>query len=269
MKNSLEHTAGGSNRQDTPESLASIKQADDFAEHCADKLLEAEFDRLADDYYDQHKENVAIMGESPEYFHEYKVVELAELVVKSKMAVKNILDFGSGIGNSVPYFRKCFPYAELCCADVSTRSIEVAQGRFPGKEKYVVIDKGRIPLESGSQDVVFSAGVFHHIPHEEHRSWLAEMRRVTRPDGLLAIYEHNPLNPLTAHAVNTCALDVNACLIRGGTLRRCAQASGWEDVRVDYRLFFPAMLRLLRPLEKHLGWLVLGAQYRMTARKRT
>ncbi len=268
MKNSLEHTAGGSNRQDTQESLASIKQAEEFAEHCKGKLLEAEFDRLADDYHDHHKENVAITGESPEFFHEYKILDLAELISISNVPVRNILDFGSGIGNSVPYFRKCFPYAELCCADVSTRSIEVAQGRFPGSEKYVVIDKGRIPLANGSQDVVFSAGVFHHIPHEEHQSWLAEMRRVTRPDGLLAIYEHNPLNPLTARAVHTCALDVNARLIRGGTLRKRALSVGWEDVRVYYRLFFPAMLKLLRPLEKHLGWLGLGAQYRMTARKR-
>lgn len=230
-----------------------------------DQSLRAEFDLLADEYHEQHKTNVAITGEGPEYFAEYKIADLATLVRERGLAAGHILDFGCGIGNSVPFFRKYFGQSELHCGDVSARSIEIAQTRFPGQEKYVLIDKG-IPLPTHSQDIVFSACVFHHIPHEEHQHWLAELLRVTRPGGLLAIYEHNPLNPLTVRAVNTCPLDVNARLIRGSTLRRRALASGWEGARVDYKLFFPSMLKSLRPLEQHLGWLGLGAQYRMAAR---
>ena len=228
--------------------------------------MQAEFDLLADEYRVQHRENVAITGESPEYFSEYKIADLAELINRLKLPATNILDFGSGIGNSLPYFRNYFSSSEITCADVSARSIEIAQNRFPGQENYVLINEG-IPLPTASQDVVFSACVFHHIPHEEHLHWLAELRRITKPGGVLAIYEHNPLNPLTVRAVNTCPLDVNARLIRGGTLRGRALTSGWEDARVDYKLFFPAILAALRPMESHLEWLALGAQYRMTARK--
>jgi SAM-dependent methyltransferase len=230
-----------------------------------EERLRAEFDLLADEYHEQHKANIAITGEGPEYFAEYKIADLATLVDEQALADKNILDFGSGIGNSVPYFRKYFGHSRLCCGDVSARSIEIAQTRFPGGESYLLIGR-EIPLATHSQDIVFSACVFHHIPHEEHPHWLRELRRVTRPGGLLAIYEHNPLNPLTLRAVNTCPLDVNARLIRGGTLRERAAAGGWEQPRVDYRLFFPALLKSLRPLERHLGWLSLGAQYRMAAR---
>ncbi|HUW27538.1 MAG TPA: class I SAM-dependent methyltransferase [Sulfuriferula sp.] len=230
-----------------------------------DQRLRAEFDLLADEYHEQHAANVAITGEGPAYFAEYKIADLAALVRAKGLAAGHILDFGSGIGNSVPYFRKYFGQSELHCGDVSARSIEIAQTRFPGQEQYVLISK-EIPLPTHSQDIVFSACVFHHIPHEEHRHWLAELRRVTRPGGLLAIYEHNPLNPLTVRAVNTCPLDVNARLIRGGAMRQRATSSGWEDATVDYRLFFPSMLKSLRPLEQHLGWLGLGAQYRMAAR---
>lgn len=230
-----------------------------------DPHLRAEFDLLADEYHEQHKTNVAITGEGPEYFAEYKIADLATLVRERGLAAGHILDFGCGIGNSVPFFRKYFGQSELHCGDVSARSIEIAQARFPGQEKYVLIGKN-IPLPTHSQDIVFSACVFHHIPHEEHSHWLGELRRVTRPGGLLAIYEHNPLNPLTVRAVNTCPLDVNARLIRGGTLRQRALASGWEGARVDYKLFFPSMLKSLRPLEQHLGWLGLGAQYRLAAR---
>jgi SAM-dependent methyltransferase len=231
-----------------------------------DRKLRAEFDLLADEYHDQHKANVAITGEGPEYFAEYKIADLAALVQREGLAARQLFDFGSGIGNSVPYFRKFFPDGELSCGDVSSRSIEIAQIRNPGSENYVLIGD-TIPLPTGSQDIVFSACVFHHIPHEQHPHWLSELHRIVRPGGLLTIYEHNPLNPLTVRAVNTCPLDVNAKLIRGGAMRARALASGWQDAQVDYRLFFPSVLKALRPIEKHLGWLGLGAQYRMAARR--
>lgn len=228
--------------------------------------MQAEFDLLADEYRVQHEANVAITGESPEYFSEYKIADLADLLNRMELPTTKILDFGSGIGNSLPYLRKYFSSSELSCADVSARSIEIAQTRFPGQENYVLIDQS-IPLPTASQDVVFSACVFHHIPHEQHLHWLAELRRITKPGGVLAIYEHNPLNPLTVRAVNTCPLDVNAKLIRGGTMRKRAVAGGWEDAQVDYKLFFPSALAALRPMERHLEWLCLGAQYRMLARR--
>jgi SAM-dependent methyltransferase len=228
--------------------------------------LRAEFDLLADSYDEQHKNNVAITGYTPDYFAEYKIADLAGWLSSTGSAANQILDFGSGIGNSLPFFRKYFPASELSCGDVSSHSIEVAQARFPGDEKYVLIGDD-IPLPAGSQDVVFSACVFHHIPHDQHLHWLAELRRVTRPGGVLAIYEHNPLNPLTLWAVNTCPLDANARLIRAGEMRKRALAGGWQAPRVDYRLFFPSFLGALRPVERRLGWLWLGAQYRLTARQ--
>ena len=205
--------------------------------------MQAEFDLLADEYRVQHKQNVAITGETPEYFSEYKIAELAELLNRLRLAATKILDLGSGIGigNSLPYFHKYFPGSEITRADVSVRSIEIAQTRFPGQENYVLINEG-IPLLTASQDVVFSTCVFHHMPHEEHLHWLAELGRITKPDGIFVNYEHNPLNPLTVCAVNTCPLDVNALLILGGTLRERELTIGCEDVQVDYKVFFPRNL---------------------------
>jgi SAM-dependent methyltransferase len=229
-----------------------------------DERVVAEFDAMADDYYAQHKANIAITGEEPEYFSEYKIADLSRFVRESDAPAARIFDFGSGIGNSLPYFRKHLGQAALSCGDVSARSIDIARKRFPGNEDFILIDDA-IPLASGSQDIVFSACVFHHIPHELHDHWLRELLRLTRPGGLLAIYEHNPLNPLTVRAVNTCPLDVNARLIHASTLRRRAAAAGWSGARIDYRLFFPAFMKVLRPTEPFLSWLPLGAQYRMAA----
>jgi ubiquinone/menaquinone biosynthesis C-methylase UbiE len=229
------------------------------------EALRAEFDLLADEYHEQHKSNIAITGESPEYFAEYKVADLAKHIEALGLEARHLLDFGSGIGNSLPFLRKYFPEANLSCADVSSRSMEIARQRFPGPGSYLLIDR-KIPLADRSQDIVFSACVFHHIPHEEHVHWLAELLRVTRPGGVLAIYEHNPLNPLTVRAVNTCPLDVNAKLITARTMCRRARNSGWSQARSEFKVFFPSSLEFLRPMEQHMGWLPLGGQYRIIAR---
>jgi hypothetical protein len=42
-----------------------------------------------------------------------------------------VLDFGAGIGNSVPFVRKYLPDAQITCLDVSTKSLEIGQSRFP------------------------------------------------------------------------------------------------------------------------------------------
>jgi SAM-dependent methyltransferase len=231
------------------------------------KAPQAEFDALAENYHQQHKANVAVTGEEPEFFARYKVADLALLSGVLDGKLQSILDFGCGIGNSLPHFRRFFPEQYITCADVSARSIEMAASRFPGSEQYVLIKEKELLLDNASQDISFSACVFHHIPHSEHQHWLGELLRVTRPGGLLVIYEHNPFNPLTLRAVNTCPLDANAELIRAGVLKSRAESCGWQECRIDYRLFFPAAFSCLRPLERRLTWLPLGAQYCLVARR--
>jgi ubiquinone/menaquinone biosynthesis C-methylase UbiE len=225
----------------------------------------SEFDQFADEYYAQHKTNIAITGENPEYFAEYKIAELRRLANNPTIEPAKIIDFGSGIGNSIPSFRKYFAGAEVTCADVSPRSLELSRSRFPGSERFLLIEASTIPAPDRSYDVAFSACVFHHIAHEEHVGWLKELRRVTRNGGLLAIFEHNPLNPLTVRAVNTCPFDVNARLIRARELSFRLREAGWRDVSIHYHLFFPRLLAPLRILEPWLRGFPLGAQYSVVA----
>lgn len=225
-----------------------------------------EFDKIADSYYEEHKKNIAITGEDPDFFSEYKIKDLRDFVNNSKNSSKDIFDFGCGIGNSLKYFRDYFPDSNLSCGDVSYRSIEIAKNRNPGLEQFIQIDNA-IPVSSESIDIVFSACVFHHIKHEEHSKWLTEISRITRKGGLLVIYEHNPLNPLTVNAVNKCPIDVNAKLIRALTMKNLIIKNGWKDVTIEYKLFFPSYLKFLRPLEKYLKKFFLGAQWRLIAKK--
>jgi SAM-dependent methyltransferase len=227
----------------------------------------AEFDRFADEYDQMLRQSVSVTGESPEFFHEYKIRVLSLLVQKQRVAAETILDFGSGVGNSTPYLRKYFPQARLSGADVSERSLEVAGERFPGDFAGLRIEDNRVPAPDGAFDIAFSACVFHHIPHDEHVRWLRELRRVTRVGGMLTIFEHNPLNPLTVRAVSTCPFDGDAHLLRAGELMERCEASGWGNPMAQYHLFFPHLLSGLRVFEPYLSSVPFGGQYLVSAMK--
>lgn len=225
-------------------------------------MSNAEFDRFARDYRDIHQANIGITGEAPEYFADYKMRDFCAVVqAAGAPADGRYLDFGSGIGASVLPFRRHLPQARLMCADVSGESLEESQKNHGASVDYLLVEDGRLPLPDAGIDGAFACCVFHHIPSEAHGEALREIRRVLRIDAPLMLYEHNPYNPLTRHAVNTCPVDENAVLIRPAEMARRCRAAGFRDVRVQYRVFFPAALKALRPLESHLRWLPTGAQY--------
>lgn len=230
-------------------------------------MSESEFDRLADHYEDLHRQNIAITGEEPEYFADYKMRDFFQLVRAAGAPLDGYyLDFGAGLGSSIEPFLRYMARAHLVCADVSSQSLARAQEAHGEAADYLLVEDGRMALPDQCLDGAFACCVFHHIDPAEHVRALADMRRVLKPGSVLMVYEHNPHNPLTVRAVNSCPLDENAILIRARELRRRCEAAGFRQVRSQYRVFFPAPLRALRPLENWLRWLPLGAQYFVSAR---
>ena len=223
----------------------------------------AEFDRFADEYTATHADNIRISGEDPAYFARYKIEEVRRRWdLAGRDEPRAVLDFGTGIGNSLPHLHRLFPGAEVVGVDVSERSLEVAERRFPDAAKLVrYAGEGPVPLEGGRFQLVFSACVFHHIDAAEHGRLLAELRRLLSPGGWLVIFEHNPVNPATRHIVATCPFDEHAVLIPAAELKQREEAVGLRDVEVAYTGFFPGALRALRPLERFMTGLPVGAQY--------
>lgn len=230
-------------------------------------MLEAEFDKFAREYRALHAGNIRASGESPEFFAEYKVRDVSETLSLPPGRAPAILDFGGGVGTSVPWFRKYFPRAKLTCLDVSRASLAIAGERFAGQADFRWFDGKTIPFPDASFDVAFAACVFHHIDHALHVALLVEIGRTLAPGGALYVFEHNPWNPLTRRAVDTCEFDADAKLVAAGTMLRRFAEAGFADARRRYRIFFPGALRGLRPLERHMAWLPLGAQYYVVGRK--
>src|SRR5437764_11119382 len=125
---------------------------------------QVEFDKFAEEYTRVHANNTQLTGENPSFFARYKIEALAgRWYSEHTDPPDQILDFGTGIGNSLPYFRSEFPKAKVTALDVSHRSLTIAQKRFPGAADFVSYSGDHLSFEDKTFDLIFSACVFHHI----------------------------------------------------------------------------------------------------------
>lgn len=221
-----------------------------------------EFDRYADRYTGLHRTNIRASGEEPSYFSRYKAQYMAARVgSKNTRQPFDILDFGCGVGNSIPHLRAAFPRARLHGVDPSGESIQLAERTHAGDAAFHINHGNALPYDDHSFDLVQVACVFHHIEPPQRDHWMREIRRVLKPGGQVFVFEHNVLNPLTVRAVQECPFDEDAILLPRHELLARVRTAGFNDVHSRYIVFFPAALKFLRSLEPWLGFVPFGAQY--------
>ncbi|NED84558.1 methyltransferase domain-containing protein [Streptomyces sp. SID11233] len=99
-----------------------------------------------------------------------------------------VLDAGCGTGRALPALRSAVgPRGAVLGADLTTAMLEAAAraGRDRGG-LLIQADAARLPVRTQALDAVFAAGLIAHLPRPERN--LAELARVVRPGGLLALF---------------------------------------------------------------------------------
>ncbi len=226
--------------------------------------MSAEFDRYESTYGDAVNKSIAFSGADVDFFADLKADDLVDVAGRrvgtpSKLAA---LDFGCGTG--IMDARVAPRFGRLAGVDVSEGLIATAARSNPHVE-YRTYDGSRLPYDDATFDLAFAVCVFHHIEPAARETAAAELARVVRPGGLVAIYEHNPLNPLTRLAVSRCEFDAGVELLRRGTTANLLAGAGLVPVEARYIAFFPWPGRGLRVVERRLGRLPLGGQYVVAA----
>ncbi len=224
-------------------------------------MKKVDFDQYASRYNELLREGTGFFTEDESYFARYKVAIARSLVTTSPATV---LEFGCGIGRNIPFLRAAFPGAELMGSDVSAKSIETAREENPGVRFWV--DGGQ-EGECPPFDLVFVAGVFHHIPPEERRAAADYAAARLAPGGSIVVFEHNPYNPITRKIVADCPFDEGVVLLRPREMRELLRNAGLQVTGQGFSLFFPPKLKALARLEPLLAWLPLGGQYWTIARR--
>lgn len=225
-----------------------------------------DFDQYTDSYREAVEESIAFAGGDAARYVGAKARLLVDLARRKlgDPAQLEALDVGCGPGETDAFLEGAF--SALHGVDLSAPMVERAAERNPWTS-YSSYERGEpLPYEDGAFDLSFAICVFHHVPVEERPALAEEMARVTRPGGLVAVFEHNPWNPLTRKAVSDCPFDEDAVLLPRPKTRRLLEGAGLEAAESAFIIFFPREGPRLERIERRLGRVPLGAQYYVAAR---
>ncbi|VEB32664.1 methyltransferase [Legionella sainthelensi] len=224
----------------------------------------AEFDLYSESYSEQINQSLAFSGLSHDFFTRIKADYLTHLFhhnsfLKNQSHI-NALDVGCGHGLIHPYLLANNNKLQLSGVDVASSVIDIALTTNPNVA-YQTYDGSTLPYAENTFDVAYAICVMHHVPPMQWHNFLQEMKRVVKVNGLIVIFEHNPLNPFTLKVVKDCPLDKDAVLIRSKLMRKMMQQAGLTLLKNTYILFTPFDNPLFQKFDRMLGWLPLGAQY--------
>ncbi|HUL89531.1 MAG TPA: class I SAM-dependent methyltransferase [Pseudolabrys sp.] len=216
-------------------------------------MSRVDFDQYAGQYEAILAAQTNFFDGDSNYFARYKV-ELAQRLVGR---VDAVLDFGCGIGRSMPHLREFFPQADIVGCDPSAESLAIAREQNPTC-RFMSTEQLGADVKF---DLVIASCVFHHIPPQHRQMAIRYCYSRLKEGGHFIVFEHNPINPVTRHLVKNCPFDTDAVLL---SMRETVARMRDERLNIDessYCLFFPQFLAALRPLEKYLRWLPIGGQY--------
>lgn len=213
---------------------------------------ETDFDRYKETYADNIRDSIAFAGQEHDFYLRVKADHINSLLPDKA----SMLDVGCGVGLIHKHLK---PGTKLTGIDPASTVITDAKKANPD-HTYLSFDGQAFPFKDDSFDFSMAICVMHHVPPRDWLMFLYEMKRVTKPGGMIAIYEHNPWNPLTLHVVKTCPFDHDAVL-----LSSAKTSSLFRTIRLDpkteYMIFTPFEQSLFRKFDKAMKFLPLGAQY--------
>ena len=229
------------------------------------RAIAEEFDRYRESYNHAVNRAIAFSGQKVELFTRAKAHDLLRTIALHFNTTDglNLLDVGCGIGNYHPFLTPVV--GTVSGADVSRACIAKAQERNPGVS-YSAYDGDHLPYPDGKFDVAFCVCVLHHVPPDRWQHFVNEMRRVTRAGGLIVVYEHNPMHPLTRKVVHDCEFDRDAVLLTMAQSRALLEGACCADVTTRSILTLPPMGGFVGRLDTLFARLPFGSQYRAVGR---
>jgi SAM-dependent methyltransferase len=104
---------------------------------------------------------------------------------------RRLLDFGCGCGRALVRMRALNPAAELWGCDLDAEAIAWNRTNLAGAAQFVC-NAAAPPtvFRDGCFDGIYAISVFTHLLEELQFAWLAELRRLLRPGGVLVASVH-------------------------------------------------------------------------------
>jgi len=228
-----------------------------------------DFDTFSDEYKQLLAKSTGSDVNSLDYFSKQKIWHIVAVLREESEKIVSVLDFGCGIGLSISPLSTAFPRAKIIGCDISNSSLLIAKSEH--KQLSVSFQKTTTiasdSIYCNAFDLIHVSCVLHHIPPIERKQIMKGLYTNCKPGGSIAIFEHNPLNPLTRKIVASCPFDEDAILLSMNETSELLKTSGFNVVVKSFISFIPPSLKKLRKLENYLKWCPAGAQYFILAKK--
>jgi ubiquinone/menaquinone biosynthesis C-methylase UbiE len=228
--------------------------------------MTGDFDLYKNRYEREVQKSIGFVHQDLSFFTQAKVRHILDLAGRrlGDPAALDVLDVGCGAGvtdvSLTPRFRS------LHGVDISEGLLDDARLANPGGT-YCSYDGRQLPFLEARFDLTFAICVLHHVSPPQWQAFVQEMARVTRAGGLVAVFEHNPMNPLTRLAVSRCEFDEDAVLLGRRVTEKLLSGAGLGAAESRYILFFPWAVPFAERIEGAVKRLPLGAQYFVAAQK--
>ncbi len=230
----------------------------------SEKPSENVFDKYAESYEDACQRGLALSGENRDYYAQ-KRMEYTVSQCPCPQGVETAIDFGCGLGHTVPYLLKHFPQARVIGVDNSPETIQNARQNYSDSRVHFTTDKFDIPVDN--VDLVYCNGVFHHIDPPERIRVLKRIFNYLKPGGLFAFWENNPWNPGTRLIMSRIPFDQDAIPLSYLESQQLLKSTGFVFLGTSFHFFFPSLFKRLRKFESTLKKVPLGGQYCIVAKK--
>jgi SAM-dependent methyltransferase len=140
------------------------------------------------------------------------------------------VDVGCGTGRALPPLRAAVgPAGAVIGVDLTEQMLRAAAGLGRDCDATLVLADARsLPLRDAAADVVFAAGLVHHLPDAD--AGLAELARITAPGGQLALFSPTGRAALAARHGRTLRPRE---LFAEPVLREALGRTGWIPLEYD------------------------------------
>jgi SAM-dependent methyltransferase len=227
------------------------------------------FDAYVESYDEALEHALVVTGSDKDYFCEGRMTWLARCLTGLGEQPRRGLDYGCGNGSSTPLLTARLKLDRVTGIDVAPKTITRAREQYGTDHvQFATLQEAQNEARYAEEfDIAYCNGVFHHIPKSERLGAIDFVYSSLRPAGIFALWENNPWSPAARYVMSRCAFDEDAQMLSAFETKRLLRNAGFEILRTDFLFIFPEFLKALRPLERPVRRLPLGAQYQVLARK--
>jgi len=99
----------------------------------------------------------------------------------------SILDWGCGCGRTLHYLLEDVPAGRIYGCDIDADAIAWMRRSIEGPSFTHIAPLPPTPFPDQSFDLVYGISIFTHLNEATQLEWLEELRRITKPDGIVAV----------------------------------------------------------------------------------